>query len=105
MTAEKRENWVKEILIDEMECFVIQYEYQLEYGSDALEIHKDAIHPGQKVVIADDLLATGGTILSTIKLIEELGGIVVGVAFLIELTYLKGRDLLKDYDVISLVKY
>lgn len=83
----------------------LKHEYDLEYGKDALEIHKDAIHPGQKIIIADDLLATGGTIQSTIKLVEELGGEVVGVLFLIELTYLKGRELLKGYDVRSLIKY
>ncbi len=83
----------------------IRSEYKLEYGSDVLEIHKDAIKPGQKVVIADDLLATGGTILSTIKLIEDLGGEVVGIVFLIELTYLNGRDLLKSYDIKSLITY
>ncbi|AOT72824.1 adenine phosphoribosyltransferase [Geosporobacter ferrireducens] len=83
----------------------IRYEYKLEYGSDSLEIHRDAIKPGQKVIIADDLLATGGTIYSTIKLIEELGGIIVGVLFLIELTYLEGRQRLEGYDVRSLVKY
>ncbi len=82
----------------------IAYEYELEYGNDTLEMHKDAIKPGQRVIIADDLLATGGTILSTIKLIEKLGGIVVGIIFLIELTFLNGRDILKDYDVISLIK-
>lgn len=84
---------------------VIKYEYQLEYGTDSLEIHKDAIQPGQKVIITDDLLATGGTTYSTIKLVEELGGEVVGILFLIELTYLKGRELLKDYDVKSLIQY
>ncbi len=83
----------------------LEYQYSLEYGTDALEIHKDAIQPGQKVIIVDDLLATGGTIHSTIHLVEQLGGEVVGVVFLIELTYLKGRDLLKDYDVISLIQY
>ncbi|KXG76995.1 adenine phosphoribosyltransferase [Thermotalea metallivorans] len=83
----------------------IRSEYKLEYGSDILEIHKDAIQPGQKVVIADDLLATGGTILSTIKLVEELGGEVAGVLFLIELTYLNGRELLKGYDVKALIQY
>jgi adenine phosphoribosyltransferase len=79
--------------------------YDLEYGKDKLEIHRDAIKPGQRVVLADDLLATGGTIGSTIKLVEELGGVVAGVAFMIELTYLNGREILKDYDVFSLVQY
>ncbi|GIM47225.1 adenine phosphoribosyltransferase [Collibacillus ludicampi] len=79
--------------------------YELEYGKDILEMHKDAIRPGQRVVIADDLLATGGTTLTAIKLVEKLGGIVVGVAFLIELTYLNGREKLSGYDVLSLVQY
>ncbi|WP_018130839.1 adenine phosphoribosyltransferase [Effusibacillus pohliae] len=79
--------------------------YELEYGKDKLEIHRDAIRPGQRVVIADDLLATGGTISSTIKLVEELGGVVVGLAFMIELTYLPGREKLQGYDVFTLVQY
>jgi adenine phosphoribosyltransferase len=80
-------------------------EYSLEYGSDILEIHKDAILPGQRVIICDDLLATGGTVQSTAKLIEKLGGIVVGICFLIELEFLNGRDKISEYDVFSLVKY
>lgn len=84
---------------------VIEAQYNLEYGKDALTIHKDSIQPGQKVLIADDLLATGGTIKTTIDLIEQLGGVVVGAAFLIELTYLNGRDNLGDIDIYSLVKY
>ncbi|MFV9510930.1 adenine phosphoribosyltransferase [Tepidibacillus sp. LV47] len=83
----------------------IQASYNLEYGKDALAIHVDAIKPGQKVLIADDLLATGGTIKTTIELVEKLGGIVVGAAFLIELGYLKGRETLKDYEIFSLVTY
>ncbi len=83
----------------------IKYEYELEYGTDVLEMHKDAIKKGQKIVVVDDLLATGGTVLSTIKMIEKLGGIVVGVCFLIELDFLKGRDTLKDYEVYSLVNF
>ena len=83
----------------------IEARYNLEYGKDALSIHKDAIQPGQKVLIADDLLATGGTIETTINLIEKLGGTVVGAAFLIELSYLNGREKLKDIDIFSLVKY
>lgn len=82
-----------------------KYEYELEYGTDVLEIHKDAIKPGDKVIIADDLLATGGTTLSTIKLVEKLGGEVVGLVFLIELTFLNGKDTLKDYNVKSIIKY
>lgn len=83
----------------------VRYEYELEYGTDVLEVHKDAILPGQRVLIADDLLATGGTALATIKLVEKLGGIVVGVAFIIELAYLDGRRLLNGYDVKTMVQY
>ncbi len=83
----------------------IRYEYELEYGTDALEIHKDAIQPGQRVAILDDLLATGGTVLAAAKLIEELGGEVVSLNFLIELAFLKGRDTLTGYKMESLVKY
>ncbi|MCO7175609.1 adenine phosphoribosyltransferase [Sporolactobacillus kofuensis] len=79
--------------------------YEKEYGTDTLCIHKDSIKPGQRVIVTDDLLATGGTIEATIKLVKELGGIVVGVVFLIELTELNGSELLKDYDVCSLIKY
>lgn len=83
----------------------VKHEYELEYGTDVLEIHKDAIKPGDKVLIADDLLATGGTTMSTIKLVEKLGGEVVGLVFLIELTFLNGKDTLKDYNVKSIIKY
>ncbi|SFB40724.1 adenine phosphoribosyltransferase [Cohnella sp. OV330] len=79
--------------------------YDLEYGKDTLAVHKDAIQPGQRVLIADDLLATGGTIATTIKLIEQLGGEIVGASFLIELSYLDGRDKLKGARVESLVQY
>lgn len=84
---------------------VIRQEYGLEYGKDVLTIHKDAIKPGQRVLITDDLLATGGTIEATIKLVEGLGGIVAGIAFIIELTYLDGRDKLDGYDVLTLMKF
>lgn len=84
---------------------VIKVSYGLEYGENVLTIHKDAIKPGQRVLITDDLLATGGTIEATIKLVEELGGIVVGCAFLIELAYLNGIDKLEDYDVMALMQY
>ncbi|WP_129722602.1 adenine phosphoribosyltransferase [Xylanivirga thermophila] len=83
----------------------VKYEYQLEYGTDSLEIHKDAIKPGQRVIVADDLLATGGTALATAKLVEKLGGIVVGIVFIIELTYLDGRKMLEGYDVKASVQY
>ena len=79
--------------------------YDLEYGSNSLEMHKDAIKPGQRVLITDDLLATGGTIEAAIHLVESLGGIVVGIAFLIELKYLNGIEKLKGYDVVSLISY
>jgi adenine phosphoribosyltransferase len=79
--------------------------YDLEYGSDALEIHKDAIQPGQRVVLVDDLLATGGTMEATVKLATKLGGEIVGLAFAVELDFLKGRDRFKDYDVYSLLHY
>lgn len=79
--------------------------YQLEYGADALEIHKDAILPGQRVLISDDLLATGGTAVATVKLVEMLGGVVAGLAFVIELEFLKGRQRLNGYQVFSLLKY
>ena len=83
----------------------ISYRYDLEYGSNELHMHKDAITPGQKVLIVDDLLATGGTVQATIKMIEELGGVVVGCAFLIELEGLKGRDALAGYEVFTLMSY
>jgi adenine phosphoribosyltransferase len=79
--------------------------YELEYGMDTLEMHKDAIKPGMRVVIADDLLATGGTALATVRLVEKLGGKVAAAIFVIELESLKGRDRLKGYDVVSLMKY
>jgi len=79
--------------------------YELEYGKDELEIHSDAIKPGQKVFIADDLLATGGTMKTTIELVEKLGGQVVGLGFIIELADLEGRRTLEDYDVFSLLEY
>ncbi|MCY3046055.1 adenine phosphoribosyltransferase [Aerococcus urinae] len=83
----------------------VSIEYDLEYGSNTIEIHKDAIQPGQKVLIVDDLLATGGTIRGTKKLVEELGGEVVGAAFIIELEGLKGRQLISDLDILSLINY
>src|SRR5690349_24675259 len=79
--------------------------YELEYGMDTLEIHKDAVKPGMRVVIADDLLATGGTGLATARLVERLGGNVAAVSFVIELEALKGRNRLEGYNVVSLLKY
>lgn len=84
---------------------VVEYSYELEYGSNVLCMHKDSIKPGQRVLIIDDLLATGGTIEAVIKLVESLGGIVAGLAFLIELEELKGMEKLKDYPVLTLMKY
>ncbi|NTW95135.1 MAG: adenine phosphoribosyltransferase [Erysipelotrichaceae bacterium] len=83
----------------------VSYSYALEYGKNELHVHKDAITPGQRVLIVDDLLATGGTVEATIKLVEQLGGNVVGCAFLIELNALKGREVLKGYKVFSLINY
>src|ERR1700757_3909507 len=85
------------------EC--VRYDYTLEYGSNTLQIHKDAIHKGQRVLIVDDLLATGGTAEATAKLAEALGGKIAGLGFVVELDFLKGRDKLKGYDVMSLLKY
>jgi adenine phosphoribosyltransferase len=79
--------------------------YALEYGTDTLEIHQDAIRAGQRVLIADDLLATGGTISAAVDLVKQLGGVIVELAFLIELTALKGREKLKDYPIFSLIQY
>ncbi len=83
----------------------ITVEYALEYGSNTLEIHRDAVQPGQKGLIVDDLLATGGTVRGTIELIERLKGEVVGLAFLVELEFLKGRDRLEGRRVTSVIKY
>lgn len=84
---------------------VVETKYSLEYGENALAIHRDAIQPGQRVLVADDLLATGGTISATIDLVKKLGGEVVGTSFFIELTYLNGRDKLPDYPIYTLVQY
>lgn len=83
----------------------ISVSYELEYGTDTLTLHADAIKPGQRVLVCDDLLATGGTVKATIELIEKLGGIVVGCAFLIELEELHGREKIKDYDILTLMDY
>ena len=83
----------------------VKEEYSLEYGKDTIEIHKDAIQPGDTVLLHDDLLATGGTARAAVNLIEKLGGKVVQVSFIIELSFLKGREKLKGYDVRSLVDY
>jgi adenine phosphoribosyltransferase len=83
----------------------VEQKYDLEYGTDTLEIHKDAVMPGQKVLIVDDLLATGGTIKAACKLVEKLGGQVIGILIMIELGFLNGRDKLKDYDLFTLLRY
>lgn len=80
-------------------------EYSLEYGRDTLEVHRDAIEPGERVLVVDDLLATGGTISASVDLVKQLGGTIVGMAFLIELTELGGRAKFPDYDIISLIQY
>ena len=80
-------------------------EYELEYGTDLLEIHRDAVSPGDQVLIVDDVLATGGTASATVRLAEKLGGRVAGLAFVIELEFLKGRPKLDGYDVVSLITY
>ena len=86
-------------------CETISQSYDLEYGSATIEMHKDSIKPGQKVVIVDDLIATGGTVEAAIKMVEALGGEVVRVVFLMELAGLKGRERLKDYSVSSVLRY
>lgn len=83
----------------------VKWTYDLEYGSDTLEIHKDAIKPGQKIIIVDDLLATGGTARATAELSKSLGGDIAGLAFVVELDFLKGREKLAGYDVYSLLHY
>lgn len=83
----------------------IEVEYELEYGRDALAMHEDAVKPGQRVLAVDDLLATGGTMAATLRLVQQLGGKVIGVAFMIELAFLKGREKLKDYPLHSLIVY
>ncbi len=83
----------------------VRAEYELEYGTDAIEMHRDAITPGQRVLIVDDLLATGGTAAAAARLVEELGGTVVGMAFLIDLSFLKGREKLEGYDVFCLMEF
>ena len=83
----------------------VEVSYGLEYGKATLQLHQDAILPGDKVLVCDDLLATGGTTAATIELVEKLGGEVVGLAFLIELLDLKGRDLIQGYDIFTLMEY
>ncbi|HUI83738.1 MAG TPA: adenine phosphoribosyltransferase [Candidatus Binatia bacterium] len=84
---------------------VLQWKYDLEYGKDTLEIHRDAIQPGQRIIICDDLLATGGTAKATADMVRQLGGNICGMGFVVELDALKGREKLKEYDVFSLLHY
>jgi adenine phosphoribosyltransferase len=83
----------------------VSVEYDLEYGSATLEMHRDAITPGQKVLIVDDLLATGGTVAGTIELVKQLQGEIVALAFLIELKFLKGRERLEGYEIATLIEF
>ena len=83
----------------------IKEEYQLEYGTDAVEMHADAVQNGSRILIVDDLLATGGTVRATCNLIEKAGGNIVGIAFLIELDFLKGREKFKEYDIFSILHF
>jgi adenine phosphoribosyltransferase len=83
----------------------VEATYELEYGSDSLQIHRDAVTPGARVIVLDDVLATGGTAKAKCELVEQLDGVVVGVTFVIELTFLNGRDRLAGYDVHSLIQY
>ncbi|MFW6155349.1 MAG: adenine phosphoribosyltransferase [Planctomycetota bacterium] len=85
-------------------CDTVRAEYELEYGTDAVEIHADAIRPGQKVLMIDDLLATGGTMAASCRLVEQLGGKIVGVCFVVELCFLNGRERLADYPVHALIQ-
>ena len=83
----------------------VTVEYGLEYGTNIVEIHTDAIKPGERILIVDDLLATGGTVSAAMELVEKLGGHIAGIAFLVELTFLRGREQLKGHDVFALIKY
>jgi adenine phosphoribosyltransferase len=85
------------------ECVSVRYD--LEYGTDCLEVHRDAVEPGERVLIVDDLLATGGTAAAASRLVAEVGGSVIGLGFVVELTFLKGRSKLPGYDVFSLLQY
>jgi len=91
--------------IGKLPAATVRFDYALEYGTNSLEMHKDAIQPGQRVLIVDDLLATGGTAEATAKLASSLGAQIAGLAFVVELDFLKGREKLKQYDVVSLLHY
>ena len=88
-----------------MPAETVSEEYDLEYGKDSIEIHRDAILPNEKILIVDDLLATGGTAAACCRLVEKLGGNIIGISFLIELTEINGRKLLKDYNIHSLLSF
>ncbi len=90
--------------VDKLPGEKISASYQLEYGKSELEIHKDALQPGDKVLLVDDLLATGGTVKAAVDLIEELGAQVMGIAFLMELSFLKGREKIRDYDLFCIIE-
>lgn len=105
LAAELRAGFVPVRKLGKLPGKTIEVEYELEYGRDALAIHEDGIKPGQRVLAVDDLLATGGTMAATLRLVEQLGGHVVGVAFLIELAFLHGREKLKNYPLYSLIVY
>ena len=102
-------NWNKGLIVarkpGKLPAEKIGQEYDLEYGVDTIEIHKDAISPGERILVIDDLLATGGTVEATAKLIERLKGNIEGIGFLIELTFLNGRERLLNYNVQSLIEY
>ncbi|HEX8940780.1 MAG TPA: adenine phosphoribosyltransferase [Candidatus Limnocylindrales bacterium] len=105
MAYELRAGLVPVRKLGKLPAETLTVEYALEYGSNTLEIHKDAIEPGQRVLIVDDLLATGGTVRGTIDLVERLQGEIVGLAFLVELLFLKGRDRLQGQRVTSVIQY
>ena len=105
MAYELRAGLVPVRKLGKLPAEVLSVEYALEYGSNTLEIHRDAIQPGQRVLIVDDLLATGGTVKGTIELVGRLQGEIVGLAFLVELDFLKGRERLEGFRVTSVIRY
>jgi adenine phosphoribosyltransferase len=105
MAAELGAGFVPVRKLGKLPAETVTVEYALEYGTNTLEVHRDAIEPGQYVLIVDDLLATGGTVLGTIDLVTQLRGEVVGLAFLVELLFLKGRDRLDGHEIHSVIQY
>ena len=105
MALDLRAGFVPVRKLGKLPAETISVEYELEYGTNTLEVHRDAIGPGQRVLIVDDLLATGGTVLGTIDLVQQLKGEVVGLSFLVELAFLKGRDRLDGQRIHSVVSY